>query len=246
MSTYSKSFTAIGAGGNFSVAAGSSFSYAISGTFDQTWAIQLLGNGGWQNVVTDTAEASGTITADKDSRYRIASLIEGETAGTMVTVIKDLVATDVQRLVIPAAIGKVGATAGWVPAAASNLSLATLPAAVTAGTLVVPVPGLQVGDVITGLYIAGQIESAGAEATLDVELRKVTAGAADVVDASVASIAQIVAVADTLINSSTTRIFDLNDTVGADETFYFLVTGTTAALTDIALQSLTLEIKGSM
>jgi hypothetical protein len=109
---------------------------------------------------------------------------------------------------------------------------------------VVPVSGLRVGQKITGFYATGQIESGGNAVTLDVALRKHTAAAADVSDAAVASITQLSVTADAIISSSNTRVADFNETVGVDETFYFLVTATTLGSTDIALQSITLEIEG--
>jgi hypothetical protein len=52
-----------------------------------------------------------------------------------------------------------------------------------------------------------------------------------------------VAAADTIISATNSRKSDITEVVGADETFYVLVTATTAGSTDIALQSITLEIK---
>ena len=109
--------------------------------------------------------------------------------------------------------------------------------------MVIPITGLVVGETITGLYATGQVESAGGAVTLDVELRKHTAAAADVADASVASITQLAAAADTIISATNSRAADLSEVVGVNETFYVLVTATTAGSTDIALQSITLEIK---
>jgi hypothetical protein len=148
-----------------------------------------------------------------------------------------------KTLVIPAASGKAGTTAGWVPATGNNVSLCTMPAGVTAGTLVVPITGLQVGDIITGFYGVGQIESAGNTASISIDLRKHTAAAADVADASVDAMdAPLSVTADTIISSANSASPALSETVAADETFYFLVTATTAASTDIALQALVLNI----
>lgn len=148
-----------------------------------------------------------------------------------------------KTLVISAGTGKVGATAGWVVGDAANTFLATLPASQTLSTLVVPINGLQVGDIITGFYGVGQIESAGNAASISIELRKMTAAAADVSDASVDAMdAALSVTADTIISSANAASPTLAETVGADESFYFLVTATTAASTDIALQALTLNI----
>ncbi len=143
-----------------------------------------------------------------------------------------------QRLINTGA--KIGTTAGWTIQTNDNLGLiATCPASRTAATLVIPIPGLKVGNKITAFSVVGQIESAGNTVTLDADLRKHTAAAADVSDASVGSITQISVAADTIISSSKTG---LTEVVAADETFYVLLTATTAVLTDIALQGITVTV----
>lgn len=136
---------------------------------------------------------------------------------------------------------KAGTTAGWTLAAADNLGLmATMAASQTAGTLVVPITGLKVGDTITAFSVVGQIESAGGAVTLDADLRILTAAAADVTDASIGSITQVSVTADAIVSASKTLVTP--EVVAADETFYVLLTGTTAVLTDIALQGVTITV----
>lgn len=139
---------------------------------------------------------------------------------------------------------KVGATAGWsLGGGAVNTGLtATLPASQTASTLVIPIPGLKVGDTITAFSLVGQIESAGGAVTLDADLRKHTAAAADVTDASVGAITQVSVTADAIVSASKAALAEV---VAADETFYVLLTGTTAAVTDIALQGITVTVTES-
>lgn len=140
---------------------------------------------------------------------------------------------------------KVGATAGFaVGGGAVNTGLmATCPAGQTASTLVVPLSGvLNVGDTITAVHLVGQIEAAGNTVTIDVGLRKMTAAAADVADASVATMTQISVVADTIISSANSTIGSLTEVVAADETFYLLITVTTGASTDVALQGVVLTV----
>ena len=49
-----------------------------------------------------------------------------------------------------------GGTAGFVVGAADNLPyVATLPASQSGSTLVIPIDGLNVGDVITGFRVVG-------------------------------------------------------------------------------------------
>jgi hypothetical protein len=142
---------------------------------------------------------------------------------------------------------KVGGTSGWtVGGGAVNTGLmATMAASQTGGKLVIPLPWLKVGDIITGFHAVGQIESAGGTVTLDLDLRKMTAAAADVADASVGAITQLSVTADTIISADNSRKADLSETVGVDESFYILATGTTAASTDIALQGVCIEMTES-
>ena len=135
---------------------------------------------------------------------------------------------------------KIGTTAGWTIQTNDDLGLiATCQASKTAATLAIPVPGLKIGDKITAFSVVGQIESAGNTVTLDADLRKHTAAAADVSDASVNTITQISVTADTIISSSRTGLVEV---VAADETFYVLLTATTGVLTDIALQGITITV----
>lgn len=130
---------------------------------------------------------------------------------------------------------KVGGTAGWTVGAAADRSGHQLPASQTASTLVIPVQGLKVGDIITAFSIVGQIESAGGTATLDAALRKLTVAAADLADALVAAMTQVSVTADTALSAANAAKTGLTETVGADEGFYMLLTGTTAAATDVDL-----------
>ena len=147
---------------------------------------------------------------------------------------------DLSKQIVLNAHAKVGTTAGWLVNAADNLGiLARVPASETAVTLVIPVTGLEVGDTITGFSIAGQIESGGNTCTLDANLRKLTAAAGAVTDASIASITQISVTADTIIADS---VGSLTEVLAADETLYLLLTATTGVATDIDLMSATVTV----
>jgi hypothetical protein len=134
---------------------------------------------------------------------------------------------------------KVGGTAGWVVAGTTNLPLVTLPASQTGSTLVIPIDGLKVGDTIKGFNLIGQIESAGGAVTLDAALRKITNAAAGFTDALVSAITQVAVTADTALVLANAGKSDLTEVVGIDETFYILVTATTAASTDVEIQGVT-------
>lgn len=135
---------------------------------------------------------------------------------------------------------KVGATAGWVVGAANNLgTLATLPAGQTNSTLVVPLSGLQFAyaHTINAFFLLGQIDSAGNTATLDASLRRLTSTVSGVTDNLVASITQISVTSDTAIqNSNSQKTLVSPETIAEINTYYLLITGTTAAVTSIVLQ----------
>jgi hypothetical protein len=242
----SKSFTAVGTSNQISVKYGESIDYSLSGTFSASVVLQRSRNGGisWDPVTAVlTSATSGSIQNQSPSRkaelYRIACV--AFVSGTAVTSISDAVPfASKKRLLTTGA--KVGGTAGFVVAAAANTFLITCPASQTGSKLIVPVSGLNVGDVIYGFHLVGQIESAGGTVTVDAELRKQTAAAADVVDASVASITQLSVTADAIMSSANTQKAGLNVTVAEDETYYLIVTATTAASTDIALQGVALLV----
>jgi hypothetical protein len=144
-----------------------------------------------------------------------------------------VIQTGKQRLIGTRA--KIGATAGWAVGAADDLGyMATMAASQTGGTLVIPVDGLQVGDTITGFGLIGQIESAANAVTLDADLRKHTAVAADPTDASAGTIVTISVTEDTKLDSTQGKT-GLTEVVAADCTYYVLVTATTLASTDIIL-----------
>ena len=137
--------------------------------------------------------------------------------------------------------GKPGATKGWVTTGtAVNLFNYTLPASIsTTATMVIPISGLHVGDTITAWKLVGQIESAGGTVELDGDLRKITTVAAANTDASVGAIVGINVVADTAVATAKTG---LTEVVAANETFYVLLSGTTAGSTDIDIQGVTVTV----
>lgn len=137
---------------------------------------------------------------------------------------------------------KVGAGAGWTVGAAANIYQATMAAGQTAGTLVIPVGGLKVGDTITAFSVYGQIESAGNGVTVDADLRAQTNVAADPTDASIGAITQVSVTADTAMAAAKTG---LTETVAATKAYYILVTATTGASTDIRLLGYTLTVTSS-
>jgi hypothetical protein len=128
---------------------------------------------------------------------------------------------------------KVGSAAGWVVGAATNLPyVATMAASQTAGTAVIPIDGLKIGDTITAFRVVAQVESAGGTVTIDAALRAVTNVAAEPTDASIGAITQVSVTADTAVSAEKAS---LTETVTSGKTYYLLITATTAASTDIIL-----------
>jgi len=187
----------------------------------------------------------------RDSAIHIASAADGHLDLTADTSIDlngnvDLSTYALNRTGIqwfqPALVGFAGTTAGWsiTGSALGNTGSAKCPASQTAATYVIPVTiPLKVGDTITAFTVTGQIESAGGAVTLDVDLRKLTAAAGDLVDASVGAITQISKTADYAIADSKTALAEV---VTATESFYFLCTATTAASTDIDFQGIYITV----
>ena len=158
----------------------------------------------------------------------------------MTTVHKDKQYFRNRQITINAASGRAGATAGWASPSAhsgfTNAGIVGLPASQTASTWVIPIDGLEVGDVITSFSVVAQVESAGGAVTLDADLRKFTNAAANATDASVGAITQVAVTADTAVADSKT--FAAAETVSAIESYYVLLTGTTAASTDVQLMGI--------
>lgn len=141
------------------------------------------------------------------------------------------------KRIFSASLGKVGTTAGFTVRAANNTDYATVAASQTAATFVLPLNGLNVGDKIEAFSLIGQIESAGNTVTVDANLRKSTAVAADPTDASIDSITQLSVTADTAMSESNTKkTLSTPETIVAGVNYYLLITVTTAASTDVVLQ----------
>jgi hypothetical protein len=242
MATASVSFTGLASGAAIAVPTGSLVNYRLSGTFVATLILERSFDGvSWEQLVSVTAPASGQVPALRPAiyRWRCAAF----TSGTAVTAVEEDFANLERRIF--SAPGKVGATAGWVSGGgAINTGLAgTLPASQTNSTLVLPITGLKEGERIVGFHAIGQVESAGANASLTVDLRKHKAAAGDPSDASLGTMPSTTFAADTKLDEANTKvILPAAEVVEKDATYYFLLTGTTAAATDIALMGVAVLI----
>ena len=125
----------------------------------------------------------------------------------------------------------------WSILATGSFALA---ASSTSKTMVFQVPGLNVGDKVTGFRIVGQGESAGGTATLDADFRKNTKGVAAIADASVGAITQLSITADSAVDEE--KIFTTAEVIAADSQYYVLVDGTTAASTDFDITGIEVDV----
>ena len=190
---------------------------------------------------SQTIESGGVVTVKSGGDVAIESggVLTVESGGSIVL---DAGATQVRagvQLLTPiCGNAKVGATSGWIITAADDISQATLPAAETSSTLVIPITGINIGDTLTGISVSGQVESAGADVTLVMSVRKTVAVAAGNTDAELGTDNVGTLTADTLISSATLAVTGLTEVLAEGEAVYVLLTGTTAAVTDIALNSI--------
>lgn len=145
------------------------------------------------------------------------------------------------KKIFDAARGIVGATAGWSVAGASDTAIyVNCPASQTAATLLIPLEGLEVGDVITGFYLNGGIHGTAA-VTVDAALHKAASGSgATPTDSTIGSMTQVSTTANTVLSSSNAVKSGLAETVADGSVYYLLVTVTTAAATNVHLESVAL------
>lgn len=140
---------------------------------------------------------------------------------------------------VPARIGSQGATGTW--SIANDTGIATCAASQTAATFCIPLQ-LKQGDILNGFGVYAQMESAGNTVTLDADLRFTSLVASDLVDNSVGAITQISKTADYATSTSDSKTFSTAQTVQAGRNYYVLITVTTAAATDVALQGIGLSL----
>lgn len=143
---------------------------------------------------------------------------------------------------------KVGATAGWTVNAGVDTFMATCAQNGTSSTLIVPLPGLEVGDRIVGHHMIGQIDSAGNAASIAAKITEFAALAAASVatDKTGTTGTTLSVTADTaMTETNTKKTFDTDNEVVVEDgkTYFAVVTATTGGTTDIELLGLVLHIK---
>ncbi len=147
-----------------------------------------------------------------------------------------------RELFVPAGAGVAGASAGWVVTGADN-GLATLPASVTGGaTLIIPIPGLYVGDTVVGMRVIGQVEAAGNTGILVLSARKSLAAVGDFVDSELDTATTAPLNSDTLLSGTKIEVTALGEVVSELEIFYARLTGTTNTSVDIAVSGIIVTV----
>lgn len=143
---------------------------------------------------------------------------------------------------------KVGATAGWTVNAGADTFMSTCAQNATAGTLILPLPGLEIGERICGHHMIGQIDSAGNTVTIAAKIVEFAAVAAGSVatDKTGTTGTTLSVTADTaMTEANTKKVFDdANEVLVEDGKSYFaIITATTGATTDIELLGFVLHTK---
>jgi hypothetical protein len=209
--------------------------YVNEGTFaSATWV--ALGTGATFSTLTVTTLSSttGTITT-------LGTTTLTATTANITTLNPTSIVRASQRYQAGRGLAKAGTTAGWVVNAGNNLgTIATLPQSQTGSTLIVGLPGLHVGDTITGFSVYSCINSAGGTVTLDANLRSLTiAAGATATDASIDSIAQV---SVTSATASTATKSGLSTVITAGVNYYLLLTATTGGSCTIELDQIELVV----
>lgn len=144
-------------------------------------------------------------------------------------------------------VAKVGATAGWTVNAGVDTFMSTCAAAAAGGTLIVPLPFLEVGDRIVAHHMVGQIESAGNAASIFAKITEFAAVAAASVatDKAGTTGSTLSVVADTaMTEANTKKTIDEGSVVRVEDgkSYFAVITATTAASTDIELLAFVLHV----
>lgn len=159
--------------------------------------------------------------------------------------IDNVLNTAVSRTVQIKSFGKVGATAGWTAGEAADTGyIASLPASQTDSTLIIPVTGIPINSLITGFSIRGIATSAGNAITIDADLIRLDAESNGVNDeTTVVSISTQNISANARLSASAS--VSSSQTVSNFQSFFVVVTGTTAASTSVDLHSITVSYTGT-
>jgi hypothetical protein len=193
-------------------------------------------NGGNDNINGLSEDAAFTMAPGRGAWFTAASATQWH--------VPDAVSGLAQISIPICGNAKVGATAGWVVTAGTNMCHATLPASQTGSTLVVPISGVNVRDVVTAVSTGGQVESAGGNVTLVMSVRKLTNAAGDNADAEIGTDNVGTLTADTALSAANLGVtLGTAEALAADESLYVLFTGTTAASTDIDLTHLLVTVR---
>lgn len=218
---------------------------------DVLWKQDVYGKDGDNRILAGSIEFQAAANATSGAVASKMVVKTADSTGALaaaLTVDSSQQSQSYRKVIVPVmGNSKVGATAGWVVTAGTNISHATLPASQSGSTLVVGVDGLNVGDVLNAVAAVGQIESAGNAVSCTMSVRTLTASAAAALtDAAIGSDAHN-ASADTLLTDANGNLkaTGIDYTVVATAQVYVLFTCTTAASTDIDLSHLVLTVNSA-
>lgn len=143
--------------------------------------------------------------------------------------------------------GKVGATSGWSLSGSDIGSIGNLPSDHTGSTLVIPLSGLRIGDVVSGFYLIGQMSSDAGTGTIDATLKLASMLSDEVTTSSLGSMTQLTTNATDikLSSSNASKSLSANHTLATDEELFLIVTGTTQSNNQINLEGIGLNITES-
>jgi hypothetical protein len=243
----------------------------LSGTFSATLIVERTFDGGstYEEVASATAPEAVTYenkTSDAGTyRFRCDAYTSGTAVTTLTSVAEvyqefsDPAGDVVMQLVeggvtFPGTVNragkkyvynagwKAGSVAGWVVAAADERVLATLPASITGGKLLVPITGPRVGDVIKAFFLQGRLESGGNTVTLDAKLVCHQVGTAAILDVTKGTMSQISATADTSVNEANSRTTPTADqTIAIDKAYFLEITATTGVACGVEIMGIGVE-----
>jgi len=146
--------------------------------------------------------------------------------------------TTQSKLVLPASTAQIGATAGWT--VANDNGLLSMAASQTGGTASIPLSGLDIGDTIIAMRIRGGTAGAAAK-TLAWKLRKLVSASGAITASDV--------MAGTSDTTATAHAIDIETYLTTPEkvadkySYFFLVTGTTAAGVTFDITSIEADVK---
>lgn len=229
-----------------------SFYYSIASNTASTILLEKSNNGGtsWSTVSTFTnANGTGVIknldvgSSTVQYRFRCSAYTSGSPVAKLNEIPFYPNGKEAKRMQFSAGglSKRLTASAFSIDNSATS-SLVTLAASQTDAKMIFHVPGLPVGSVVKGFNLVGQAESAGNNISMDASFAVATSVSTDVSEATHESMTRLSLTDDAVIGAANTeKIFSEPRVLNEDENMYIILTVTTAASTDLALQGFVIE-----